>query len=528
MHRPYVAPAIITLAVAVLYGWFLYNPIVFDDMYFFLPGVPERFIETASLHTRVLGYATLSLGSRLLGNSLLGFRVASLLLHAGVAITLYFFLRQLQQTNRDGKTGPAALALLAALAFALHPAAVYGAAYLVQRTTVMATLFALLSWVCVLRGLQAGQRKWLWASVGAYALAVLSKEHAIMVPAVSAALAVWWWRTQPGKQTAVQLFRSLLPTMVGSCAIAVLVVLQLRGLLGGVYELDAPEMLPTISVEHAWPLSILTQSSLFFKYLLLWLLPNPMWMSVDMREPFAQSLAAWPALIGLLAFVIWPVIAAWLLWKGGRRGLLGFAMLAPWLLFATELTTVRIQEIFVLYRSYLWLAPAFCAALALEPLLKPRTQLALLGIVPLLLFPLAWERLTTFSHPLLLWDDAERLVHDRDGLPGLERIYRNRGIALYKVAKYELAIEDYTKAILFKPEMSYAYNDRGAALLQLKRYAEALNDFDVSLRLKAGNVRSLAGRGTALEALGRMDEAKESYRSACALGWPAACAKVSQ
>ena len=54
-----------------------------------------------------------------------------------------------------------------------------------------------------------------------------------------------------------------------------------------------------------------------------------------------------------------PLLPVTLIWRGGRLGLLGFALLAPWLLFATELSAVRIQEQFVLYRSYLWMAPAF-------------------------------------------------------------------------------------------------------------------------------------------------------------------------
>jgi tetratricopeptide (TPR) repeat protein len=190
------------------------------------------------------------------------------------------------------------------------------------------------------------------------------------------------------------------------------------------------------------------------------------------------------------------------------------------------MTTVRIQEIFVLYRSYLWVAPGFCGVLVLEPWLKPRVFVAVTATVSVLLFVLAWDRLTTFSHPLLLWDDAERLVQGRHGLTGLERIYRNRGIAFYHVGRFDLAIDDYSKAININPGYSYAYNDRGAALLQVKRYQEAFEDFDTSLHLVPNNMRSLAGRGAALEALGHKDEANESYRAACSLGWRSACAKL--
>jgi hypothetical protein len=530
IRHPYLAPSVIVLAVTALYGWFLNNPILFDDGYFFELGGPDKFFAAIGLQPRHLALATLVLGQRWLGDGLLGFRVVSLLAHAGVAISLYYFLRQVQQTltNTDTDTRPAILALLASLIFALHPTAVYAAAYLIQRTIVMATLFALLSWLCWLRGLQTNRRRWLWGSVGVYVLSVLSKEHAVMVPAVSVALALWWWRTQADRESFVQLVRRLAPMMAGYFLVAALVVLHKKGMLGTMYELDAPEMLNIISTEQAWPLSVITQGFLFFKYLMLWLLPNPMAMSVDMREPFAQSFHAWPQLLGFSAFVMWPLVSTWLLWKGGRRGLLGLSMLAPWCLFITELSAVRIQESFVLYRSYLWLAPAFCVILLPAPWLRLRTLILLSVIVPLFLFPLAWNRLTTFSHPLLLWDDAASLIKDKQGLTGLERIYRNRGIALHQAKKYDMAIEDYSEAIRLKPTFSHAYNDRGASMLELKRFQEALGDFDTSLRLKPDNVRSLMGRGIALAALGRIDEAKQSYRIACSMGWQSACTKAAQ
>jgi tetratricopeptide (TPR) repeat protein len=172
------------------------------------------------------------------------------------------------------------------------------------------------------------------------------------------------------------------------------------------------------------------------------------------------------------------------------------------------------------------MAPGFCGLLILEPKLKARLVVAATVAAFLILFPLAWDRLTTFSHPLLLWDDAERLVEGRQGLIGLERIYRNRGIELYRVKKFDMAVEDLSKAISIKPNFSYAYNDRGAAYIAMQRYQEALDDFDTSLRMLPNNMRTLTNRGIALEGLGRKDEAVESYRTACSLGWRTACAKI--
>jgi hypothetical protein len=88
MRRVYFAPVVILLAVAALYGWFLYNPIQFDDFYFFKPGEPERFLASMAFRPRDLSYATLALGWQWLGTGLIGFRVSSLLLHAGTSLSI--------------------------------------------------------------------------------------------------------------------------------------------------------------------------------------------------------------------------------------------------------------------------------------------------------------------------------------------------------------------------------------------------------------------------------------------------------
>ena len=66
------------------------------------------------------------------------------LLHVGCAWALFALLRSLEVRR------PAAFA--GAALFAVHPVAVYGAAYLTQRSIVVATLFALLSLLMFLRG----------------------------------------------------------------------------------------------------------------------------------------------------------------------------------------------------------------------------------------------------------------------------------------------------------------------------------------------------------------------------------------
>ena len=190
------------------------------------------------------------------------------------------------------------------------------------------------------------------------------------------------------------------------------------------------------------------------------------------RKPLLKSLWSWPEIAGLIGFIIYPIIAIRLLLQRGIKGLLGFALLCPWLLFATELSTIRIQESFVLYRSYLWMAGAFAALPFLCQKLSAKQAAITLTFVALFMMPLSWLRLTTFSHPLLLWDDAARLVENTEEKRlGIDRIFYNRGTELIRVKHYAEAIEDLSKVIELKGYYEgYAYQNRGSAYLESRQY----------------------------------------------------------
>ncbi|MGE0114833.1 MAG: hypothetical protein AB7T07_08100 [Steroidobacteraceae bacterium] len=532
VHR-YWPLLLILMAVCVLYSGFLYSPVVFDDIKFFDDGSVARITQHFNLAApRQIPYWTMAISWVWFGNAILPLRVVSLLLHAATGISLYFFLRQVQQMaplrTVAAKDTSVLLPLMGALVFVVHPVSVYGAAYLIERTIVMATLFALWSWWCALEALKTGQQRWVWCSVGAYALSAFSKEHAVMVPLVSIVLALWWWRTQRMVPSFFLIARRFGAAALVCVGIAIYLVLYQKGLLGTAYELDIQTMRTDVVPQPAWLLSVITQGWLFFKYLALWLLPNPLWMSADMREPFAATLHAWPQTVGLVLFVLWAAIGGLLVWRGGRRGLLGVAMLAPGLLFATELVTVRYHEIFVLYRSYLWLAPSFVVFLLLEEKLSRPLVLVLLVLVPLMLAPLAWNRLMTFSGHFYLWNDAVRLAKDKVDVSGMDRMFVNRGVELHRLKRYDLAIVDFTTALHYNPKFSPAYGGRASALAESGHVLQALPDFAEAIRLEPGFPIYRANQGKALASLGRYQEASESFQAACDIGWKIWCGAAKE
>lgn len=484
--------SLLAAACLALYWRSLGNLPFFDDLFIFAGSTLRQHIVPARpWQLRWLPYATFSWTQAVLGDHLLWYHVGNLILHIANAIMLMTFVRRLYVAVQppaappSGKVLPLDIcAFLGALLFALHPAATYAAGYLNQRSTLMAMLFFLLMLHAFLSALLGGRSRDYFFAVLSYLLAAYCKEHIVMAPAVALALAVLV--KKPGRGWVRQLWwPALLFALVG---LSVIAQVRTEGIIGHAYQVHGKGLLARTldpaHLAHPFLLSIMTQCLLFFKYWELWLVPNPAWMAVDMYVPFATHFLSWPQLVGVLAFLLYGTGAVVLLLLRGRLGLLGFVLLVPWLLFATELSTVRIQEPFVLYRSYLWMAiPVSCLPLLLRPL-GPARLVVYLGAILLLFIPLSLNRLQTFSMPLLVWDDAVLLAETHPPLPGMERVYENRGNALLEMGIHRQAIQDYTRALHLNPGDSIVYANRGNAWLALKNYQQAVLDFDRAIKLQ--------------------------------------------
>jgi 4-amino-4-deoxy-L-arabinose transferase-like glycosyltransferase len=523
VFRSLVAVAVLSITVIALYFNSLHYPFALDDFAFFSSPEKLGIYQSASIapNIRELPYKTLALQTTWTGLSIFWLRLGNVLLHTANAIALFFFLRQLfRSTLSEPDKHPLSwISLGGALIFAAHPIAVYGVAYVIQRTILMATFFTLLMLILFLQGLQSGKWYWMPAAALCYAAAVYSKEHSIAAPAIALAL------TFLIRKPSVALLKQTLPYYLLCLPAAVSILLAAKAVVGATYEPHSREILNQLvqqqgssAFSNPLLLSLITQTFLFFKYESLWLLPNPDWMSIDMREPFATSILGWPHTLGLGLFLAYPCLALWLLLKRGRTGLLGFALLFPWLLFLTELTTVRAQEPFVLYRSYLWTAGLLAALPFFLERWSSKQLLILFIVLAVLLPPLTLNRLHTFSSALALWDDAEKLVQNKSNLPGVEKIYTNRGNKLFQIRHFDEAIADLTKSIAVYPGDELVYGTRGKAYYHTQRYQEALADFNQAISLKPDSKRLYYDRSLTYRALGNVAAAQTDLEQSCKLG----------
>jgi tetratricopeptide (TPR) repeat protein len=506
--------------VAALYVPFLSNPFFFDDRVMFSGlGFADYATSPFGMRPRHPAYFTIAAVDILFG-TVEAQRAVGVLLHCATALALFFAIRALQRGQRNGLAAFTASAL-----FAVHPVAVYAAGYLVQRSIVLATLFSLLSLAVFVHGAATGRT---WNAVAAgllYAVAVLSKEHALLAAALGP-VAIWT-HSEPGRRP----YRYIATYWAVCAPAAILVVLFVKGVVGQRYEPDFAEVAAQLSPAEAgwvgdpWLGSALAQAALFFRYLGLWLWPRTSAMALDLRVDFASLWHAPIAAASTLGFVAFGCLALILAARRGGAALAGLGLLWFWALFLIEFSTVRFQEPFVLYRSYLW-APGLAMLLAAVLARLPMRAAAFGGACAVLALSLqAHERLRSFSSGLAIWEDAAAKL-PATPVPGaprtlyqLGREYLNRGQPERAVAVVERCLRDYPKAF----HCPFA---RAAIHMRLGEYEAALPHLRRAMALRPEEGVTAHHLGLALQQLGCRDQALAQYDAAYKLGFTGAMHRI--
>ncbi|HYT46882.1 MAG TPA: tetratricopeptide repeat protein [Burkholderiales bacterium] len=508
------ALGLLAAMACALYLPYLGNPAVFDDRLFFSGLGFSRYASAPfGLGVRVPAYFSLAIVEVVFGR-IEAHRVVSLVLHIACAWAVYALIRALSVRQ--------ACAFAGAALFAVHPVAVYGAGYLVQRSILLATLFGLLSLLLYCRGLRHGSYSDALAAAVLYSLAVLSKEHAVLLPAVAAALVPLAAQTRRFAMRYTALY------FLACAPAAVLVVLLSTGVIGQAYEPYFDVVAAQVTnaywsetLSSPWVGSVIAQAALFFKYAALWLVPITAGMSLDVRVDFTELWSpaiALPALFGFLAF---GALAAYLLTKRVRVGIAAFGLWYVWILFFTEFATIRFQEPFVLYRSYLW-APglAIAVAAALE-CLQPRVMLALLMPALAVLSWQANDRLQTFSSGLAVWEDAAAKLPP-GAIPGGHRPLYEAGREYLYAGRVQDALQATERCMKLYPTTYDCFLARGALHIHLGQNETALPYVMKAIALRPGDGVARHHLGLILENLGCLDEAKAHYRDAVERHFPGA------
>lgn len=497
-----VSILLVGLLACAIYLPFFSSPPIFDDWGIIAGGNLAYYATTPfNLQPRTFPHFTIGF-IQTLSQSFEVQRAFNTLLHVANSALLFLFLLRFCTRPKNPKASPSnsyVASLTIALIFAAHPVATYGVAYLVQRTILFATFFSLIGLTAFYDALENNNRRHIFYAALACSFAILSKEHAITAPLAIAGLAFF------SEQRQVALRRAAV--FLACCApVAILALMTRFQVIGQAYEPLTATYEFGIDTATKWPLwltSVLLQSRLFFSYLRLWLLPDTALMSIDLRPDIPDGNLDF---LYLLAFGLTLLSALFLVVRSDRYRTLGFGVLYSSILFTVEFSTIRFQEPFVLYRSYLW-APGFL--IATLPFFERVPVKILILALPAILTALslqAVDRLASLSSNRLIWTDAaEKLSSEL--APGAYRILFNRGMGYLASGQIELAQRDMNTVIAQKPTFDGGHHGLALIYMHENKAADALLSIDHAIQMAPQRTDLVAYKADVLEALGRTGDA---------------------
>lgn len=505
---------IVGAALLLIYLPGLDNGLVYDDSYL-VEGLFAEYASIFQFRQRLLSYGSFVWVQELFGEGFWKQRLFNLFIHFAVTFSLWGLyreiLRRIEPPADEASTAAPyyrSPALGVAIGFfALNPVAVYAVAYLIQRSILVATLFTILALWLFARGLRLRKPSLHMAAVVCYLLAVLSKEHAILAPL--AAVPLYILLARPSWQRLAVLGSAGLVVMAAAGTYLYVHFGHIIGTPFDEYSHVYLEQLSRLAPEvrkNAFPLSVLNESWLFFRYGFDWMLPWSGRLSINLRPPFPLGFASFPHVFGAAGYLAVLVGGFFLLLRyRDWRALVGLALLFPALLYGTEFVTVWVQDPFSLYRSYLWaIGIPGLVFLALHGT-PPRVLIGVGLVLAALLVWQAVDRVRSMATPERAWSDAIAKLPNDPRSVGRWFPYLNRGAVYVDQNLFNLASRDF--------EASAALGDQGMGMFNLgsvlnaqRRHADALQAFDRA-RAQGFKLASLSfQRGIALLAVGRVEE----------------------
>lgn len=515
-------PAIAAVATFVVFLPSLWNGFVnWDDTTNFLNNPDYRGLGWKNLRwmatTFLLGqwipltWLTLGLDYIVWGMDPFGYHLTSVLLHTATTVAFYFVARRLLAMSAPSWSPQslATAALAAALFFGIHPLRAESVAWVTERRDVLSGLFFMLALLGYLRAREEGPRSRLWfgLSVGAYALAALSKSIVVSLPIVLLLLDVYPLRRLGSEPRRGRRARELIVEKGPYFLVALITGLmaiwaqQSNRFLTPLDQLSMLDRIPVVLY------------SLWF-YLAKTVLPtglSPLYelpARVSLLEPRFLGAAVGAAAAGAV------VILLGRRWMGLRIAAAAYAaMLAP----VSGLLHNGHQLVHDRY-SYLPCLPwaiLFGAGVALllaaiqQDRLRP--PLAALATVT----ATAWLAALGFqaAEQTKVWRDDDTLWrYALDADPKCSICRSNLGLSLGVRGLTSLAIVEFEQAVALRPDRVRTHGNLGVALLREGRLAEALEHLRTVLARHPDDLNARNNLAVALLRLGRREEALAELR----------------
>ncbi|MEX1024801.1 MAG: tetratricopeptide repeat protein [Planctomycetota bacterium] len=413
----------------------------------------------------------------------LGFHLANTLL----VFLLLVHLARLPKSTAWLREHATLVAGWATALWAVHPLHVETILYATQRTELCFATFSLATLVCVARSWSDARRRWIVLAAVSGVLAALSKETAVVVPALALVL---------DRALVSGSFRAALSRHRAQYLALVPLVLAVVGVVLSDPRADSVEW---FSLDY-----LLTQGVVVWHYFLLVVWPEELIASYGFLVPGAST----ARVVGLVALTCLAAAGLWLLARRPRAGIFAawvLGLLAPTSSFAAIHTEVGAAR-----RMYLPLiAFAFVAAWGAARLARtPGARRVAAGLGAIVVVALATRtrvRTADYQDLISLW----RMT--------LEQYPENYGLDFDLATELRLAgdtdgaIASYRNAVAKLPVYKEAHTGLGALLFERGSRDEGLAHLERAFELNNRDAEILNNLGAAYGMLGRMERAEALF-----------------
>lgn len=128
------------------------------------------------------------------------------------------------------------------------------------------------------------------------------------------------------------------------------------------------------------------------------------------------------------------------------------------------------------------------------------------------------QKFFTKANTLAAEKDYREAIRYYDKVLSIDTAYSlaftNRGIAYFKLGRYEKALADYDRVLFLEPDNFNAYLNRVNALLELERYDAGMLSLQNAIGLFPDSARLYFQKGLLFSAQGRYNEAEEAFTEA--------------
>ncbi len=474
--------AILGLALAgfILYANTFANQMFWDDNDFILNNayvhdwkyIPQYFSENiiagagfVSNYWRPVLLGVFSIEYHLWGAHPFGYHLVNLLIHLADALLVFFLINGLFRKYK--------LSLLTALIFLIHPLQTEAVTYVNSLGDSLSVFFILLGLNNYLHFSQNNDRTSFWWSVACYPLALMSKETAIIYPALIAIIEFFQQPELNLKARLKNVARFIWPTLV----------------VAGIYLLLRATALNFQNTFNLYDQDNLFTSHLsvriftFFQTLTTYfgLLFYPHNLHMERSLPLATNFFSQPVLLGFSLFV---VLLAFIIYFWKKQPVVSFGLL--WFLIGLAPTSnilVPINGLLYEHWLYLPMIGFWLALFALAAHAIPNKRYfwipAFAGMTIWFLF----LSVTTIVRNRQ-WHDPIRFYNQTlEYAPNSYRVVNNLGMAYADSNNYEKAIEMYSRAIQVDPTVQVGYHNLGNAYKSLEQNDAAIENFRKAIDL---------------------------------------------